>query len=63
MQALVLGKSVVLGFGGARIDRYGRLLAQAYLIEGDQQRWVQGHLLAQGLARATTVAGNPRVRG
>ncbi|HET7155025.1 MAG TPA: thermonuclease family protein [Hyphomicrobiaceae bacterium] len=58
LQALVLGKSVVLGFGGARIDRYGRLLAQAYLIEGDQQRWVQGHLLAQGLARATTVAGN-----
>ena len=58
LQALVLGTSVVLGFGGARIDRYGRLLAQAYLIEGDQQRWVQGHLLAQGLARATTVAGN-----
>ena len=58
LQALVLGKSVVLGFGDERIDRYGRLLAQAYLIEGDQQRWVQGHLLAQGLARATTVAGN-----
>ncbi len=58
LQALVLGKSVELGFGGERIDRYGRLQAQAYLIEGDQRRWVQGHLLAQGLARAYTVAGN-----
>jgi endonuclease YncB( thermonuclease family) len=58
LQALVLGKSVELGFGGERLDRYGRLQAQVHLIEGDQRRWVQGHLLAQGLARATTVAGN-----
>ena len=58
LQALVLGKSVELGFGGERLDRYGRLQAQVHLIEGDQRRWVQGHLLAQGLARAYTVAGN-----
>ena len=58
LQALVLGKSVELGFGGERLDRYGRLQAQVHLIEGDQRRWVQGHLLSQGLARATTVAGN-----
>jgi len=58
LRALVLGKSVELGFGGERIDRYGRLQAQAYLIEGDRRRWVQGNLLEQGLARAYTAAGN-----
>jgi micrococcal nuclease len=58
LQALVLGKSVELGFGGERLDRYGRLQAQVHLIEGDQRRWVQGHQLAQGLARAYIVAGN-----
>ena len=58
LQALLLGKSIEMGFGGERLDRYGRLQAQVHLIEGDQRRWVQGHLLSQGLARATTVAGN-----
>lgn len=58
LQALALGKSVELGFGGERLDRYGRLQAHVHLIEGDQRRWLQGRLLAQGLARATTLAGN-----
>ena len=58
LQAAVIGKSVELWFDGERLDRYGRLQAQVYLIEGDQRRWLQGHMLAQGLARATTLAGN-----
>lgn len=58
LQALVFGKSVELAFGGERLDRYGRLQAQVHLIDGDRRRWLQGHLLAEGLARATTVAGN-----
>lgn len=58
LQALVLGTSIELKFGGERLDRYGRLQAHVHLIEGDQRRWLQGHLLAQGLARAYTVAGN-----
>lgn len=58
LQSLVLGKSVELHFGGDRLDRYGRLLAQAFLVDGDQRRWVQGHLLAQGFARAYAIAGN-----
>ena len=37
-----------LAFGGERNDRYGRLLAQAHAREGDNRRWVQGHLLEQG---------------
>lgn len=58
LRALVLGKTVELAFGGDRHDRYRRLHAQAYLIEGDQRRWIQGHLLAEGLSRAYTIAGN-----
>jgi micrococcal nuclease len=58
LQALVLGRSVELGFGGERVDRYGRLQAQVHVIDGDHRRWLQGHLLTQGLARAATVAGN-----
>ena len=58
LRALILGKSVGLAFDGARTDRYGRLQAQAFSIDGDQRRWVQGHLLQQGLARAYAQEGN-----
>ncbi len=58
LTALVLGRSVMLRFGGEKSDRYGRLQAQAFLREGAELRWVQGHLLDQGLARAYTQAGN-----
>lgn len=58
LQALVLGKSIELGFGGERFDRYGRQQAHVHLIEGDQRRWLQGHLLAQGFARAYTITGH-----
>src|SRR5438477_1821388 len=58
LRALLLGKSVELAFGGERRDRYGRLQAHAYVHEGDARRWVQGHLLEQGLARAYIAAGN-----
>jgi endonuclease YncB( thermonuclease family) len=58
LRALVLGRSVELRFGGARWDRYGRLLAQAFLVEGEGRRWVQGVLLEQGLARAYALAGS-----
>ena len=58
LRALILGKSVGLAFDGARADRYGRLQAHAFSIEGDRRRWVQGHLLQQGLARAYAEEGN-----
>jgi micrococcal nuclease len=58
LRAFVAGKSVELAFGGDRLDRYGRLQAHAYLLDGGQRRWVQGHLLEQGLARAYVLAGN-----
>jgi endonuclease YncB( thermonuclease family) len=58
LEGLVLAKSVELAFGGERADRHGRLQAQAYWREGERRRWVQGHLLEQGLARAYVQAGN-----
>jgi endonuclease YncB( thermonuclease family) len=57
LRAIALGKSIVLGFaGGARTDRYGRLQAHAFLVEGEGRRWVQGLLLEQGRARAYALA-------
>lgn len=56
VEALVLGKSIVISFGLERRDRYGRHLGHVHLGEGAERRWLQGHLLAQGLARVVTRA-------
>jgi micrococcal nuclease len=39
---MVLGRTVELGFGGVRMDRYGRLLAH---LTRDDGLWVQGAML------------------
>lgn len=52
---LALGKSVTLRFGGAREDRYGRVLAQ---LERSDGLWLEGELLRRGLARVYTFADN-----
>lgn len=58
LSALTLGKSVTLGFGGERTDRYGRLLAHVFLDGGADNAWVQGQMLATGHARAYAISGN-----
>jgi endonuclease YncB( thermonuclease family) len=58
LRALVLGRSIELRLVDERTDRYGRLQAHAFLIEGGARRWVQGALLQQGLARAYVLAGH-----
>jgi micrococcal nuclease len=60
LRGLVLGKSVELRFAGERTDRYRRLQAHAFLTEdgGDSPRWIQGHLVERGLARASSTAGD-----
>lgn len=55
LAALALGQSVTLGFGGRRSDRHGRILAHVFLPDG---RWLQGELLASGLARVLSLADN-----
>lgn len=53
--ALAAGRWVTLRYGGARIDRHRR--AVAHLVR-DDGLWVQGELLARGLARVLTLPDN-----
>jgi len=56
LEALVLGKRLRLHPGTTPFDRYGRILAQAYLEPGAV--WVQGAMLDQGMARAYSFKDN-----
>ena len=51
LRELALGRNVRLVLGGRRSDRYGRLVAQVYRDDG---MWLEGELLARGLARVLT---------
>lgn len=53
---LTLGKTVELRYGGRRIDRHGRKLA--HLFAGDDRVWVQGEMVARGLARTYSFFDN-----
>lgn len=55
LEAISLGKSVRLYYGGARMDRHGRLLAHLVTADGT---WTQGEMLRQGMARVYTFADN-----
>ncbi|HEY4135968.1 MAG TPA: thermonuclease family protein [Alphaproteobacteria bacterium] len=52
---LVQGKRVTLHYGGAREDRYGRILAHLTTEDGT---WIQGAMLADGFTRVYTFADN-----
>ncbi|MGB8274908.1 MAG: thermonuclease family protein [Alphaproteobacteria bacterium] len=52
---LAMGKDVQLAFGGASVDRNGRLLAHLYLGDGT---WIQGAMLRLGQARVYTFPDN-----
>jgi micrococcal nuclease len=54
----VRGRSVELRYGGRRSDRYGRRLAQVFVIDGDARGWLQGQLVESGRARAYALPGN-----
>jgi micrococcal nuclease len=66
LEKLVLGRSIELAYLGRRTDRYGRLLAHAFVTpdqphgQHDAQQepdriWVQAHMLGLGHARAYTL--------
>ncbi len=62
LQAMVLSKVVKLSFGGAKMDRHGRLLAHLLLKGGNQgRRWVQSEMLRLGMARVYTFPDNRAV--
>jgi endonuclease YncB( thermonuclease family) len=58
LKGLILGRSIIIAFGGERVDRYGRLQGHAFWSDGGQTRWVQRQLLERGMARAFTQNGN-----
>ena len=59
LEELALGQTVELAYGGRRVDRHDRLLAHLTVVEPDGGLiWVQGALLAQGMARVYSFADN-----
>ncbi len=56
LQELAAGRPVTLAFGGAREDRYGRVLA--HLARAEDGLWIEGELLRRGLARVYTFPDN-----
>ena len=55
LKALAAGQRVSLAFGERRRDRHGRLLA--HLLD-EESRWLQGEMLARGLARVYSFEDN-----
>lgn len=55
LESLTIGRVVRLSFGGLRRDRHGRWLAHLHDADG---LWIQGALLARGMARVYTFADN-----
>jgi endonuclease YncB( thermonuclease family) len=58
----VEGRDLGLAFTGQRQDRYGRLLAHAF-VDADPQRWLQREMIDKGLARAYALEDNYRCVG
>lgn len=54
---LVMGKHVMLRYGGERVDRHGRALGHLF-IEGVPETWVQGDMVAKGYARVYSFPDN-----
>lgn len=56
---LVRGTEIVLKrAGAAETDRYGRLAAHVFIIEGGAERWFQADLVGAGLAQVSSRVGD-----
>jgi len=58
LERMALRRTVTLAFGGTRMDRHGRHLAHLFRDDGV---WLQGRLLADGMARTYTFPDNRAV--
>lgn len=52
-----------LRYGGTKVDRHGHALAQVYALKGDERVWLQGELVAKGLARFYSFPDNHACAG
>ncbi|HEV7717813.1 MAG TPA: thermonuclease family protein [Arsenicitalea sp.] len=57
LEALTLGQPVRLAYGGTERDRYGRALAQMFVV-GTPEIWVQQAMLAAGMGRVYAFPDN-----
>lgn len=57
LAALIEGQSIALAFAGERADRYGRVLAHAFVKREADDVWVQGALVERGHARVAGARG------
>jgi len=55
LSAMTLGRDMLLAYGGRRVDRHGRALAQLFDSDGS---WIQGRMLEAGMARVYGFADN-----
>jgi len=53
---LALHRRLTLHYGGREVDRHGRLLA--HLVDAETGQWIQGRMLADGMARVYTFKDN-----
>ena len=58
LESLLLNKSVQLGYGGERVDRYDRQLAHVFVETPQGPAWAQQTMVALGLARVYSFADN-----
>jgi len=58
LSKLASGAEVELRYGGTRADRHGHALAQVYVVKGGERIWLQGELVAKGLARVYSFPDN-----
>ena len=58
LAALVKERKVALKYGGARIDRHGRVLAHVFAGSGEETLWLQQEMLGKGFARVYTFPDN-----
>ena len=56
LELLVLSRTIELRLAGR--DRYGRYLAQAFVLDGGEEVWVQGAMISAGHARAYALPGS-----
>jgi hypothetical protein len=58
LTSLLLGKTVTLQLAERKRDRYGRILAQIMITQGNETIWTQERLVAEGLARVISFPDN-----
>ena len=58
LEAMLLNKTVQLGYGGERVDRYERQLAHVFVDTPQGPVWAQQAMVAMGLARVYSFPDN-----